>query len=88
MSNTHLNKPIAYSSTTDILASLSLAQVSTSMSLKPNNLIALLVAAILLAIGIALAALHQREENRTPKPETDSSSLLRPVIEPIEKDLT
>lgn len=30
--------------------------------MKPNNLIALLIVAILLAIGIALAVIHQRSE--------------------------
>ena len=37
------------------------------MSMKPNNLIAILVAIILLAIGIALAVIHQNDNDKVIK---------------------
>ena len=40
------------------------------MPMKPNNLVALLVVVLLLAIGIALAVINSRSESETPKQAT------------------
>lgn len=50
------------------------------MAMKPNNLVALLVVAILLAIGIALAIINKRSENDVPKQSSESVTPANPAV--------
>lgn len=75
-----INKPIASDSTTDILALFQCEPAFSSMAMKPNNLVALLVVAILLAIGIALAVINQRSENDVPKRSSGSVTPANPAM--------
>jgi hypothetical protein len=46
--------------------------------MKPNNLIALLIVAILLAVGIALAVINERSENANQSKATENTSSVTP----------
>ena len=83
--STSSNKPIASDSAADILASFQFQPVFISMSMKPNNIIALLVAAILLAIGIALAVINNHAASEEPKPASEEITFANPVLNSIEK---
>jgi len=53
--------------------------------MKPNNLVALLVVAILLATGIALAVINKRSVNEAPQPGSKKITYSTPASKPFEK---
>ena len=47
--------------------------------MKPNNLVALLIVVLLLAVGIALAVINQRSESAGKSGATEKTSSVTPV---------